>query len=171
MQEDTLSQKQQTASGRRSFLNKIWLLLSGIICIEIGWLGISTIRSRQKKDLHSDELRVVTAGTIKDFTPGTVTPIPQGQFYMACLENGGLLALSKKCTHLGCAVPWNEEQQRFVCPCHGSTFSITGEVLSAPAPRPLDIYPVRIEDGQIKVTVSQPERRDTFNSSQVTRLA
>jgi cytochrome b6-f complex iron-sulfur subunit len=80
------------------------------------------------------------------------------------------LALSRICTHLGCSVPWDEEKKKFVCPCHGSTFNMTGEVLTAPAPRPLDTYPVRIENGIVKVDISEPQKRQRFDPSQVTKL-
>ena len=102
--------------------------------------------------------------------PETVTAIPSGQFYLACLADGSLLALSRICTHLGCSVPWDEEKNQFVCPCHGSTFNLTGDVLTAPAPRPLDTYPVRIENGIVKVDISVPQIRDHFEPGQATRL-
>jgi menaquinol-cytochrome c reductase iron-sulfur subunit len=60
-------------------------------------------------------------------------------------------AVSPTCTHLGCAVSWNEGQSNFLCPCHTSAFSIEGQVLSGPAPRPLDRLPVRVLDGRLQI--------------------
>ena len=88
--------------------------------------------------------------------------MPQGQFYLARLADGGFLALSRRCTHLGCSIPWDEEKRRFVCPCHGSIFNLAGEVLTGPAPRPLDTFPVRIENGIVKVDVTMAQKRDRF---------
>lgn len=55
------------------------------------------------------------------------------------------------CPHLGCRYDWHPDRGRFVCPCHGSVFSQTGEVVGGPAPRPLDTLPVRIEGEEVFV--------------------
>ena len=60
---------------------------------------------------------VVTAGPVASFEPGSVTAFAKGQFYLVRLKDGGFLALSRKCTHLGCTVPWNEAERKFACPC------------------------------------------------------
>src|SRR5690606_20688946 len=60
------------------------------------------------------------------------------------------------CTHLGCAYRWDYDNAVFLCPCHTSTFSTTGEVLTGPAPRPLDRYQTRIEDGKLFLGSVQP---------------
>ena len=85
------------------------------------------------------------------------------------LEDGGFLALYRKCTHLGCTVPWVADRERFACPCHASVFDVRGDVLSPPAPRPLDLFPVRIENGIVKVDTRTPQRREAFDPSQVVR--
>lgn len=158
-------------SSRRSFLNRLWAVLGVLALAEFSWLGISTFRSRNRQRDERQGGRIIVAGTIDNFTPNTVTAIPQGQFYLCCLEDGSFLALSRICTHLGCSVPWDEQKQKFVCPCHGSTFDMVGEVLTAPAPRPLDTFPVRIENRVIKVNISQPRKRERFESSQATGLS
>lgn len=60
-------------------------------------------------------------------------------------------ALSNICTHLGCRIRWVEGEQRFFCPCHNGVFDKQGLVVSGPPPRPLDRYPVKVEDGQIYI--------------------
>jgi cytochrome b6-f complex iron-sulfur subunit len=112
---------------------------------------------------------VVTAGPVDTFARESVTAFAKGQFYLVRLRSGDFLALSRKCTHLGCTVPWIEAERKFTCPCHASAFDETGEVLSAPAPRPLDLYRVVIEDGVIKVDTSVAIARDRFEPSQAVR--
>jgi cytochrome b6-f complex iron-sulfur subunit len=62
-----------------------------------------------------------------------------------------------------------EEESRFVCPCHASMFDIRGVVISPPAPRPLDIYPITIENNVVKVDVSKSVERKRFEAKQVVR--
>lgn len=57
---------------------------------------------------------------------------------------GGVAAAYRKCTHLGCAVPFNKAEDRFHCPCHGSIYDKhTAVVIRSPAPRPLDLFHIR----------------------------
>lgn len=50
---------------------------------------------------------------------------------------GELFLVDTTCTHMGCETAWNEAERSWDCPCHGSRFSYTGEVLEGPAKEPL----------------------------------
>jgi len=152
--------------SRRSLLGRLWLILCGAVVLELTWIGTSFFRPKRATETEKD---IVVAGPVERFVTGSVTAFPQGRFYLARLSDGGFLALSRTCTHLGCTVPWVESEQRFVCPCHASTFDITGAVSGSPAPRPLDLHPVRIENGIVKVEAGLTVTRGAFSPDQVTR--
>ena len=154
---------------RRSFLARIAALFGGLALLEAGWIATSFFGARRKASAAPDKSGELIAGPIERFEPGSVTAFGEGHFYLARLEDGGFLALHRKCTHLGCTVPWSANEQRFSCPCHGSAFDIRGDVLSAPATRALDRFAVKIDNGVVKVDTSRPIRRAVFEVEQVAR--
>ncbi len=59
------------------------------------------------------------------------------------------LALDQTCRHLGCPVAWTASSGQFLCPCHGSVYSKTGQVVSGPAPAPLYKHEFSIQGGDL----------------------
>ncbi|OAY82086.1 Cytochrome b6-f complex iron-sulfur subunit, chloroplastic [Ananas comosus] len=53
------------------------------------------------------------------------------------------------CTHLGCVVPWNKAENKFICPCHGSRYNNQGKVVRGPAPLSLALVHADIDDGKV----------------------
>ncbi len=57
------------------------------------------------------------------------------------------------CTHLGCVVPWNGSENKFICPCHGSQYDATGKVVRGPAPLSLALAHATVtEDDKVSFT-------------------
>jgi len=162
-------EKPEASPPRRRFLTVLWFGLGSVALVECVWIIASFLKPRGDRLLGKDS-DVVVAGPVDEFQPNSVTAFQRGKFYLVRLEDGGFLALSRVCTHLGCTVPWIEEQRRFACPCHASAFDIRGDVLNPPAPRALDLFAVRIENGIVKVDTGKSTRRDSFEPSQVARL-
>ncbi len=150
---------------RRRFLVWLWSLLGGAVLAETLWVVSSFFRPKNRQKAGEDS--IVVAGPIDRFEEGSVTAFQGGKFYLAHLPGSGFLAMSRECTHLGCTVAWDEKTQRFVCPCHASAFDIHGAVLSTPAPRPLDLLAVRIENRVVKVDTASRRRRSSFEEKQV----
>jgi len=153
---------------RRGFLGRVWLWLGGVALLEGAWITTALLRPRTQR-AGADREEIVVAGPVDRFEVGSVTAFPAGKFYLTRVEDGGFLALSRRCTHLGCTVPWVAGEGRFVCPCHASSFDLHGDVLSPPAPRALDLHPVRIENGVVKVDTGTTVTRTSYSPSQVTR--
>ena len=64
----------------------------------------------------------------------------------------GFTVFSPICPHLGCKYSWNQAQQKFLCPCHGSIYSVLGKHEAGPALRGLDPLPLRNYEGKVQVT-------------------
>jgi cytochrome b6-f complex iron-sulfur subunit len=168
MHKSAKEKKSDTEPTRRSFLNILWLILGGLALAEFVAVAFAFLRPRKLKARGKNADSIIIAGAVDSFAPNSVTAFVRGKFYLARLEDGGFLALSRTCTHLGCSVPWVEKEMKFACPCHGSAFDITGNVIDAPAPRALDIYPITIENQIIKVDTRKPIKRSKFRVEQVT---
>ncbi|HBX43593.1 MAG TPA: (2Fe-2S)-binding protein [Deltaproteobacteria bacterium] len=151
---------------RRDFLGRLWKILGIVALLEFLGVGLAFLAPKRAAEKEGAFGGVITAGPEERFAPDTVTAFRQGHFYLARLPDGGLLALSRKCTHLGCSVPWVAEEKRFICPCHASVFDIQGNVANPPAPRALDLFPVSLVNGIVKVDTGKPLRRQRFEKSQ-----
>jgi cytochrome b6-f complex iron-sulfur subunit len=157
----------ENTHSRRSFLKILWVIF-GIAAVGELIAVIITFLSRAKSKKTSGKVAaLIEAGRADSFTPDSVTANIQGRFYLCRMGDGGFLAISSKCTHLGCTVPWDDKEKKFTCPCHGSSFDITGSVITSPAPRPLDIYPVIIENNIVKVDIAEGIKRDRFLKEQL----
>lgn len=151
---------------RRNFLKVLWISLGLVALGELIMVIISFFRPAPRKKDALSALRIIDAGRTDTYKPGTVAAFVRGQFYLVCLEDGGFLALSGKCTHLGCAVPWDKEHNKFICPCHASEFDIMGNVLSSPAPRALDLFEITIVNKNIQVNIGNRIIRNRFKKNQ-----
>lgn len=156
----------QEKISRRSFLNKLWIGLGAVAFVEVVALVVTFFRPREPRSAPQEQDTVIVAGAVDSFEPGSVTAFVRGKFYLARLDNGGFLALSRSCTHLGCTVPWVSAESRFVCPCHSSVFDISGDVVDPPAPRALDVFEVNIENNLVIVDTGKRTRRAAFEPNQ-----
>lgn len=63
-----------------------------------------------------------------------------------------LVALSAVCPHLGCTIGWDGGAGNFLCPCHDSRFSVSGDRLTGPSERGMDELPLAVVDGRLQLT-------------------
>jgi Rieske Fe-S protein len=84
-------------------------------------------------------------------------PGPEDHAILLRLDERRYVAYSGKCTHLSCAVYWNAERDRLLCPCHQGVFHPeTGDVLAGPPPRPLPRIALREENGMLYAVEETP---------------
>ena len=147
--------------NRRKFFKRF---LYSLLTLQFVYILYRLLKPQgHKKDLA----KYYDAGEISFFQKGKMYPFGSEQFYLHRLEDGGFLAVSTQCTHLGCTIQFNVNHNRFECPCHASAFSTNGEVFSPPATRALDYYPVEFKNNHILVDVNHPVRRNKYDHSQV----
>jgi len=131
----------------------------------------------------------VPAGKVSELPKGGAPKeFPIGQFFLVNLDpaetraggsggGDGILALWRKCPHLGCSVPWrpgfnfNDDNGWFRCPCHGSTYTKAGVRVFGPAPRSMDTMAVEIDGaGNIVVQTGQRTPGGPENPERATKV-
>ncbi|MFO1500004.1 MAG: FAD-dependent oxidoreductase [Verrucomicrobiota bacterium] len=109
------------AVDRRKILGGTWRYLTENVDYPYYWLRDRLARAETDS---TDALKMGDGAIVKK----------DGKKMAAYRDEGGkLVLLSPICTHLGCIVKWNAADKTWDCPCHGSRFKPTGEVLSGPA--------------------------------------
>lgn len=95
---------------------------------------------------------------VEELPPGTVKIVHAGLVSVGVYNiDGELYGLEDRCSHDDGPLAegdWEPEEGIAVCPRHGARFDIrTGRPLTLPAYLPVETFPVRVEDGFVKVTV------------------
>jgi cytochrome b6-f complex iron-sulfur subunit len=133
-------------NSRRDFLRNAWKLGGALLIGAAGYTGYEALRPLTTGAGGAK----LTVGDIQNFPTNTSTYVPAGRMYVVN-ANDHLFALSQKCPHLGCRVPYCDSSGRFECPCHGSVFDLAGEYIQGPAPRGMDQYEVTLDGRNVVV--------------------
>jgi len=98
---------------------------------------------------------VFSVGAPDSMDVGSVITSVQHRVFVIRLKDG-FRALSSVCTHLGCITRYQQDENIIACPCHGSRFTLDGDVIAGPAPRPLHWLEMSLSDrGLITVDTAQ----------------
>jgi 3-phenylpropionate/trans-cinnamate dioxygenase ferredoxin component len=107
-----------------------------------------------------ETLAFVPVAPANDVPPGWVLKVQVGHRLLAVANSEGTFyAFDHACSHAGGPLGDNRlKEGRFVeCPWHNSAFDVcTAEPIRGPARKALRTYPVKVEDGQILVSVGEP---------------
>lgn len=116
----------------------------------------------------------ITLGAPAQFKMPSITLFTSGHLFVSHVPEG-FLALWWKCPHLGCTVQWHPEEQtednlapmgRFHCPCHGSIYNRYGQIISGPAPRPMDLFKLSLANGKLVADTSIVTERPKWEPDQ-----
>lgn len=141
----------QSGMNRREFITYAWAAALGLVTLEGGLATFQFMYPRFKEGEFGGKFILGSASALPP-----ITEPPQantdGKFWLVNTEEGPK-AIYMVCTHLGCLYKWEQSNNRFECPCHGSKFSREGFYIEGPAPRSLDQFVVEVEAGNtVEVT-------------------
>lgn len=141
---------------RRDFLG---IAAFGAFLAAFGAACIGSLRLLLPK-VFSEPSRRYKIGEPERFSMGEIT-IPPGRSVYVLRDTDGFYAISAVCTHLGCIVKLHSGV--FECPCHGSRFTLNGDVISGAAPKALEWYAISMApDGQLIVDEGIKVKSGTF---------
>jgi cytochrome b6-f complex iron-sulfur subunit len=130
--------------NRREFLNFAWLASLGFLTVDLAGVTYLFAMPRFKEGEFGG---LITVGKLSDLPVTDSGPVnfPKVKFWLSQTDEG-VSALYKVCTHLGCLYNWSDQEDKFICPCHGSQFQLNGTYIQGPAPRSLDRFVVQVVD-------------------------
>jgi len=143
---------------RRQLLRIGFAAALALIAAELGAAIAPFLRVTRVTGLGAPVAVGTATDILRQFAATNDRPIlfREGRFFLLHAP-GGIIAAYRKCTHLGCTVPFNQEKDLFECPCHGSRYDKrTAVVLKSPAPRPLQLFHITESQSGVLVVDTNP---------------
>lgn len=148
--------------NRRSFflagIYGLWGVISAALALPAAFYLLLPPRTRRASEwVDAGDASRLQPGTPEEFVfrrnrvDGWKITSEKSSAWLVKTPEQKVVAYGPSCTHLGCAYHWEEGKRYFLCPCHTSAFSLDGKVVLGPAPRPLDQYAVRVENGKMMI--------------------
>ena len=150
---------QKLGINRQEFLNLAWLASLGFFTVSIGGVTYLFAMPRFKEGEFGG---IVTIDGLNELPTVGSPPVgfPKVKLWLSNTD-AGLTAIYKVCTHLGCLYNWSDQEDKFICPCHGSQFDLDGSYIQGPAPRSLDTFVVQIVDAQTQEIIAETSEDGT----------
>lgn len=129
---------------RREALNFAWLASLGFLTLNMAGLTYLFAMPRFREGEFGG---VITIGPVSQLPAVGSAPVnmPKVKMWLSNTDTG-VIAIYKVCTHLGCLYNWVNQENKFICPCHGSQYTTKGQYIQGPAPRSLDRFLLQIVD-------------------------
>lgn len=152
--------------NRREFVNLAWLASLGFFLVPVGGVTVLFAYPRFKEGEFGGKFTLRAADLPE--TGAGPNANTRGKFWITRTEEG-VRAIYKVCTHLGCLYNWQEQEDKFICPCHGSQFGRDSTYIYGPAPRSLDLFKMSAVDeasGEVLAeTVESNEAIEVFDDN------
>ena len=148
---------------RREFLNYVWAASIALCMAGSGGMTFWFAMPRHKVGIDVDVDDLPASGqppmvVLTDMLPNPYsnTKVATSNSILIIQLQEGLMALDRRCTHLGCVMPFSVERKRFDCPCHGSQYTPMGVYIAGPSPRDMDRYRWQALDSSGTVLAQSP---------------
>lgn len=132
--------KSTPPQSRRTFLDLVLVFFSAMAGLAMAVPGLMYLwpaaRGGGAENVEIDGADAMAVGEAKMVQVA-------GKAVIVIRGASGFKAFSASCTHLGCLVKWDRENQELICPCHAAVFDADGRVVSGPPPSPLPAYKVK----------------------------
>jgi len=141
---------------RRNFFYNLF----AFVPLLLGFLGISKLGLDFLTTKRKPKFRRIFAISLDNLPVNEskeMTDLKGNKFTLVRTGESDVKALSTICTHLGCSVYWESDQNRFYCPCHQGVFDPDGNVVSGPPPKKLDSYETEIVGSNVYITLMEKD--------------
>ncbi len=153
---------EESSFSRRGFLKALSGIFGGFIVFTAGIPMLESVAGRVTKKIKSTYSKLTQLASLPVKKPVNLTFVmTEHDAFIKNVQPENVWAVKKSddestvyspiCPHLGCRYLWHEDKQLFICPCHNSVFNIDGQVVSGPAPRPLDTLPTKTKNNYLYV--------------------
>jgi menaquinol-cytochrome c reductase iron-sulfur subunit len=151
-------------TGRRRFLARVITSIHAAIAATLGVVLGGTVLSPLFGKQEENWLPAGTLTNLPEHDPLPVTLrvaredgynqiIERRSIFLVRTGDTGVVAIDSTCTHLGCRVSWDVDEQLIKCPCHGGIYDRMGTVKSGPPPASLARLTTKVDGDQILVQV------------------
>jgi menaquinol-cytochrome c reductase iron-sulfur subunit len=163
--EDAQGEESPETLNRRKFLRRLSLAVGGVgaalaVVPVVGFVVLPIFKGKPEvwREIHPPAGQQPGQTAKVQFLNADPYPwggaIEETAAWLRLETDGSYKAFSIDCTHLGCPVDWVDTASLFFCPCHGGVFYKDGSVAAGPPPKPLQTYPVRVQNGKIEIRTS-----------------
>lgn len=144
-----------TETGRRRLL--VWLVrgFGSLWALGAAWVATAFVHPPSSgRGLADTTLDAGAAGSLL-IGQGRLVRHGRQPVWVVRTGEASYVGMSAVCTHLHCVLDWNAENRIMDCPCHAGSFDLNGNVLSGPAPLPLERYAVETRMGRLVVNLNR----------------
>lgn len=120
--------------------------------VSVSSSNLQTIQTAPKNNIIT--LNIDSSSPLSTAGNAVLLQYSNGNLLVDRPDQNSFNALSAICTHQGCLITgYDSSSKNFVCPCHGSTYNLYGQVVTGPAQRALPQYQTQFNNNQLNIVL------------------